>query len=255
MMVRVSLAGQERLVHIELKSPEPCLGELRNAIYVLEMAALTKSKHQIRFLAAGKLLEGSRTPLSKFGDVANSVIHCVISDRQHPIIGTTGSKWAGSSPEITNTPDGPLPMYTGHQHQSSVSRGRNLLGRLQARLSNMFYVQRIANVETRRSHDMLPFESIEQDGPNLINMNEIDEHQAESDADFDRLPGDHDFDEGTFSDWASGFTYGFFLGLIMLLLAMDSTIAFPRQWGRGAQLGVACNFLFGTFLVWNKVDI
>jgi hypothetical protein len=255
MKLWVSVAGQERLVDIELKSSEPCLAELRDAICVSQIASSTESNHQIRLLAAGKLLEGSQTPLSSFGDVTNSVIHCVISDRQDSIIGTLGRKGSCTSLDRMYPPCRSLPVYTGHHFGNDTSRGRRLLGQLKARLSQMFHVQSSADVETHRLTEEPPTGSSEQDGPTLINLNEIEDNQSESVVELHRRHGDPDFDEGTFTDWTSGFTYGFFLGLIMLLLAMDSTIALPRQWVRGVQIGVAFNFMFGTFLVLNKFDI
>lgn len=70
-------------------------------------------------------------------------------------------------------------------------------------------------------------------------------------ANFDVLEASGHFfddDDGTFQDWCWGFLLGVLLGLIMMVLAMDRSIALSRKWKRGITYGTAVNILFGLAL-------
>lgn len=56
-------------------------------------------------------------------------------------------------------------------------------------------------------------------------------------------------DDGTFDDWCWGFVLGALLGLIMMILAMDKSIALSAKWKRGIGYGTGVNVLFGVFLL------
>lgn len=56
-------------------------------------------------------------------------------------------------------------------------------------------------------------------------------------------------DDGSFNDWCWGFVLGALLGLIMMILAMDRSIALSGKWKRGIGYGTAVNLLFGIFLL------
>lgn len=62
--------------------------------------------------------------------------------------------------------------------------------------------------------------------------------------------GDEDEEEdGSIYDWLSGFVLGLLLGLIMMVLAMDRSIALSRKWKKGIGCGAIANVLFGIYLL------
>lgn len=60
---------------------------------------------------------------------------------------------------------------------------------------------------------------------------------------------EHNIDDGSFHDWCWGFLLGALLGLIMMILAMDRSIALSNKWKRGVSYGAAVNVIFGVFLL------
>lgn len=55
--------------------------------------------------------------------------------------------------------------------------------------------------------------------------------------------------DGSFYDWLWGFILGALLGLIMMVLAKDRSIALSGKWKRGIGYGTLVNVLFGLFLL------
>lgn len=80
---------------------------------------------------------------------------------------------------------------------------------------------------------------------------DMDEHEREQHASatsgIDMAGGI--VDEGNVNDWMWGFVLGVLLGLIMMILAMDRSIALSAKWKRGIGYGTALNVVFGVFLL------
>lgn len=57
--------------------------------------------------------------------------------------------------------------------------------------------------------------------------------------------------DGSFYDWLWGFVLGALLGLIMMILARDRSIAMSGKWKRGIGYGTLVNVMFGLFLLAN----
>lgn len=79
---------------------------------------------------------------------------------------------------------------------------------------------------------------------------DMDEHEREQHASasgIDMAGGI--IDEGGVNDWMWGFVLGVLLGLIMMILAMDRSIALSAKWKRGIGYGTALNVVFGVFLL------
>lgn len=55
--------------------------------------------------------------------------------------------------------------------------------------------------------------------------------------------------DGSLYDWLWGFILGALLGLIMVILARDRSIALSGKWKRGIGYGTLLNILFGLFLL------
>lgn len=60
---------------------------------------------------------------------------------------------------------------------------------------------------------------------------------------------EYNIDDGSFHDWCWGFLLGALLGLIMMILAMDRSIALSNKWKRGVSCGAGVNVIFGIFLL------
>lgn len=56
-------------------------------------------------------------------------------------------------------------------------------------------------------------------------------------------------DDSPRSDWIAGFCMGVLMGLIMLVLSQDRTIALSRKCRTGVSIGAMVNVLFGLALV------
>lgn len=60
---------------------------------------------------------------------------------------------------------------------------------------------------------------------------------------------EHSIGDGSLYDWLWGFVLGALLGLIMVILARDRSIALSGKWKRGIGYGTLVNVLFGLFLL------
>lgn len=58
-------------------------------------------------------------------------------------------------------------------------------------------------------------------------------------------------EDGSFHDWCWGFVLGALLGLIMMILALDRSIALSSKWKKGIGCGTLVNIFFGIFLLAN----
>lgn len=58
-------------------------------------------------------------------------------------------------------------------------------------------------------------------------------------------------EDGSLHDWCWGFVLGALLGLIMMILAMDRSIALSGKWKKGIGCGTVVNIFFGIFLLAN----
>lgn len=79
-------------------------------------------------------------------------------------------------------------------------------------------------------------------------MDELEREQQHANGSGIDMAGEI-IDEGSVNDWMWGFVLGVLLGLIMMILAMDRSIALSVKWKRGIGYGTVLNMIFGVFLL------
>jgi hypothetical protein len=248
MKLRVSVASREPPLEIELGAPEPTLRDLRVAIQSKQQVALPPAEDRLRIIAAGRVLRGSSIPLSKFGNFENTVIHCAISELYEASSIAKSSSLdahdAWSDTRVDNVGSYSLTSGLRFAQNTVVHLLNGILGLLQF---SPYFSQRPWGEQQTSAMPDDGFGSRETDD----NPNAPPDENIESVS----TGWDQDHEDGTLSDWASGYALGFFLGLIMLVLSMDTTLEPPKRWVRGVQYGVVSNFAFGIVLIVNNHHI
>lgn len=232
--LRVSIAGAEKPLPVHLP-PEATPQDLQAAIFA-SSPDLSPSTHRLRLIHAGKLLPLSQTTLSQHGVSENSFIHCAVSD-QKPITKPDAPAAAGSP----SVPSGAIVVTEDATGETRILLPANTQTVATLRAAGLSENQIIAL--------RFPFlvESEAEDGVRI----DLEELEANERMTFVEVEDGAfvDAEEGAWSDYLWGFLLGSFLGFIMLILAMDRSIALSRRWKRGIGLGAVVNIVFGIVML------
>lgn len=190
---------------------------LNDAIFDDPSTRLSKRLHRLRFIAAGKNVGPFHYTLNDAGIIDGSFVHCVVSD-----------------------------IVPFSETRPLTSESDSLVGRCEFENDDDAAVHR---------------------GLVTIDLGEVDDHEMTAGSTGTSTNGPHHhhhhhhhhgstmldypshMEDGTLHDWIWGFVLGVLLGLIMMILALDRSIALSAKWKRGIGYGTAVNMAFGVFLL------
>ena len=219
MRVRVRVAWEERTIVVEL-TDGATVAELRQSIFDHE-DELSPLKHRLRFLFSGKLLDIPTATLSSMGMRDGEIVICAVSEVPQGDQCRPDDPPARASPQV-----------------QSVSALRNA----------GFTDEQILALR-------FPFMVRAPDDSSSELRVDLDELDANERGDVPPMLDTLDAEEGTMHDWWWGFMLGALLGIIMLILSMDRSLALSRRWRRGISIGVAFNLLFGLLMLLNDKTV
>jgi len=231
MKLRVSVAGSEKPTAITL-ADTATVTDLRAAIFAAT-PALTPATHRLRLISAGRLLTSPTASLPAAGLRDHSFVHCAVSElpKEAP------------PPELPAEGDTDLDASTSSLLISEDDSETRIL--LPAT------TQSVASLRAAGLSDdqivAVRFPYLSSDG------RELDVHLDELEAN-ERISFDGELPEveGSANDFWCGFILGALLGLIMLFLSMDGSIAFSRRWKMGIGYGAVVNVVFGIAMLANQ---
>lgn len=230
MKVRVGVAGREHPAVLEVPAGAT-VAELRARIFAAE-DALCPAKHRLRLIVAGKLVGDGL--LSDAGVADGGFVHCAVSELP---------KGAEAAEALDGAERGLLGRERGERTQTvAVLRAAGFSDEQIVALRFPFLV---------RAAEGAPGEHVLHVDLDELEANERGE-VAGLEADAANPAAAPDIEEGTFNDWWWGFVLGALLGLIMLILSMDRSIALSRRWRSGIGVGVGVNLVFGVFMLMSE---
>lgn len=246
--LRVSVASSETPLSISLP-PTATTSDLRAAIFKASAESLNPEKHRLRLISAGKLLPPSAL-LSTSGVVDGAFIHCAVSD-----LADVASRSSAPKREAGATA-APAPILVT---EDATGETRILLPAATQTVATL----RAAGLSDEQIIAVrFPFlledgdEGGDSEGDALrIDLAELEANErlafvAAEDTRQETSPFP-DPEEGPWNDFLWGFLLGALLGLIMLILSMDRSIALSRRWKRGIGLGAVVNIVFGIVMLAN----
>lgn len=245
--LRVSVASSETPLPISLP-PSSTPSDLRAAIFKASPETLSPDKHRLRLISAGKLLPPS-APLSASGVTDGAFIHCAVSD-----LADVASR--SSAPKREGSAAGPAPILVT---EDATGETRILLPAATQTIATL----RAAGLSDEQIIAVrFPFllEDAEEGGEGEGDALRIDLDELEANERLAFVGADDarqeaslfpDPEDGPWNDFLWGFLLGALLGLIMLILSMDRSIALSRRWKRGIGLGAVVNIVFGIVMLAN----
>lgn len=245
LQLRVCLAATETSLPVAVPDAAT-VADLRAAIFAAAPARLHPAKHRLRLIAAGKLLHPAAT-LASASVHDGDFIHCAVSELDAAHVTDPKTDHADAASQ-----HGPRPILVT---EDATGETRILLPAATQTIATL----RAAGLSDEQiiavRFSFLLDEEEEAGGePLRLDLDELEANERLALA--AQNPGGvqmemPEAEDGAWTDYLYGFTLGALLGLIMLILSLDRSIALSRRWKRGIAMGALLNVVFGVALLVN----